>query len=768
MDSDFAHSAAWGSVSRHSKSQYHGRTLVRVDITQAVAGEAGVTHAAVSRVTRIEQGQTYTLSLNVQGTAEIVAAGLNYLYLMRADGTNQRLPTATVTASLSNRVSVTFTAQWSSQQAYLLVAVTGTFAVWQWFAYHSVKLERGSVATDWSPTPVDIDNAVAGVQAALDSHKSAQATADAAQTAEINTAKSQINTHKSAIDGIKSTKADKTEVASLARTTLQSEWQTAAANAANAAKSEAATDAQAKADAAKQAAITAAATAAQTKADAAKAAAIATASGDASSKADAAKADAIADAAAKDAVIKQQAATDAQTKADAAKAAAIAEANRLNTATQANVTALQQTVSNNQSATATELAGIKATAGRHTTEINSIKTAKADKTEVSNLAKTDLQSVWQADAQAKANDAKDAAIAEARKLDTATNAKVTALQKTVADNQSAMATRVSTVEATASGNTARITSTSDAVSTLNGKVQALYSIKVESISNNRKVVAGLALGADGATGDSQLLIYADKFGLVNPQSKAFDVPFAVNQSAGGAKMALKGDFIADGTIHGKHIAASQTIQSPVINAGTINGTTVNSGVFNGGSINIGNGNFVVDGGGNLTAKSGRFEGTVYADKIEGDVVDFFFVGFSGFRDVREYANGAAYHGTFTFNLHCSRRRYLSFGEIWASISNPTRHYGGAVVTAAFAVRLRVDGRIIKPVGNNIHLIRGHSSDALTHAANIFGIILLPSTTINAGHHTVVIDVYIYKENGINGEFIPHINNELEVLTAQLA
>ena len=133
-------------------------------------------------------------------------------------------------------------------------------------------------------------------------------------------------------------------------------------------------------------------------------------------------------------------------------------------------------------------------------------------------------------------------------------------------------------------------------------------------------MAGLALGVDGATGDSQLLIYADKFGLVNPQSKAFDVPFAVNQSAGGAKMALKGDFIADGTIHGKHIAASQTIQSPVINAGTINGTTVNSGVFNGGSINIGNGNFVVDGGGNLTAKSGRFEGTVYANKIEGDIL----------------------------------------------------------------------------------------------------------------------------------------------------
>lgn len=217
------------------------------------------------------------------------------------------------------------------------------------------------------------------------------------------------------------------------------------------------------------------------------------------------------------------------------------------------------------------------------------------------LAQTLLDKLAADDATAKAS-----AIAEATKQ--------------VQAEATARATAIAAVEATASGNTARITSTSDAVSALNGKVQAMYSIKVESISNNRKVVAGLALGADGATGDSQLLVYADKFGLVNPQSKAFDVPFAVNQSAGGAKMALKGDFIADGTIHGKHIAASQTIQSPVINAGTINGTTVNSGVFNGGSINIGNGNFVVDGGGNLTAKSGRFEGTVYANKIEGDIL----------------------------------------------------------------------------------------------------------------------------------------------------
>lgn len=46
----------------------------------------------------------------------------------------------------------------------------------------------------------------------------------------------------------------------------------------------------------------------------------------------------------------------------------------------------------------------------------------------------------------------------------------------------------------------------------------------------------------------------------------------------------------------------------------------------GGSINIGNGNFIVDSDGNMTAKSGAFEGTVYANKLLGDVVRVITIG----------------------------------------------------------------------------------------------------------------------------------------------
>ena len=881
----------------------------------------------------LEVGEVYTLSFEAHcsvAVADFIRIFIRQYYAGGSSNTTRFITPSRVNEWLKYSYTFTVPARadgFTGNHIVLEIAQIGTIK------FRKIKLERGNFATDWTPAIEDVNDAVAGVQAVLDSHKFAQATADAAQTAEINKAKSQIHTHKSAIENIRTTKADKTEVASLARTTLQSEWKSYT----DTAKSAAAAHAQQKADAAKASAIAAADTAAKAKADAAKTAAIAAASDDATTKANAAKTAAIADAAAKDAVLKQQAATDAQAKADAAKNAAIAEANRINTATQVTVTALQQTVSNNQSATATELAGMKATAGRHTTEINSIKTAKANKTEVSNLAKTGLQSVWQADAQAKANDAvnalhiggrnwlvntgqpnnsnraavigavpevvngrlsfagnqttvtknanattvyyrfcrpthtnlfafvagttytfsawvktvhitnlrlfvqysennqwrtlankshsamadftrievtftlpatasgafvgiesnhvqegalfvfhsakleignkvtdwtpapedieaaistvsaslesfkttqtskdtaqtaeintaksqiathtadintlkttkadssqvvsmartglqaewrgytdtaktaaiadaaakdtvvkrdaatdaqtkataaKDAAIAEARKLDTATNAKVTVLQKTVADNQSAMAQNVTTIQTTLDSHKTSIQTSAQSIDGLKGQ----YTVKVD----NNGYVSGFGLASEPKNGTphSKFIVHADQFGI-GATGKSTAYPFTIDTATNrvgingalvvngkaiidslvagaitGDKIkasSINGSHIAAGAITareiaantitareltsnsilGQHIAASQTIQSPVINAGTINGTTVNSGVFNGGSINIGNGNFVVDGSGNLTAKSGRFEGTVYANKIEGDIL----------------------------------------------------------------------------------------------------------------------------------------------------
>lgn len=96
-----------------------------------------------------------------------------------------------------------------------------------------------------------------------------------------------------------------------------------------------------------------------------------------------------------------------------------------------------------------------------------------------------------------------------------------------------------------------------------------------------------------------------------------------------------GSIIAD-TIRGNHIQANQTLRAPIIQ---------------GGQLNIGNGNFVVDSNGNLTARSGTFSGNlsgakgtfsgditgasgtfsgnVYAKNIKGDLVEPFEIKING-------------------------------------------------------------------------------------------------------------------------------------------
>ena len=195
-------------------------------------------------------------------------------------------------------------------------------------------------------------------------------------------------------------------------------------------------------------------------------------------------------------------------------------------------------------------------------------------------------------------------------------AALTQYQQVQAQKNAALSEEQKTLKAELSGQKARVEQSASALATLDGKVRAMYGLKVETVSGGRKVIAGLSLGADGQTGDSQMLVYADKFAIVDPKSKDLKSPFVVQTAGGKTQMALSGDFVADGLIHGRHIAAGQTLSSPVIE---------------GGSLNIGGGRFSVSGDGALSASgalirgrieadSGYFKGTVKASRIEGDVM----------------------------------------------------------------------------------------------------------------------------------------------------
>ena len=235
-----------------------------------------------------------------------------------------------------------------------------------------VKLERGTVATDWSPAPEDSNadaSALTALSAELTAYKAAQVETDKAQTEEIRAAKAVASGNQAEITRLQTAKAEKDEVATIARSALSAEWKRDADNAKTAAVAAAVADAKVKADAAQAAAERAA----QAKADAAQAAAAA----DAKNKSDAAKAAAIADAAAKDAQIKREAAADAKAKADKA----LADAKSYSDTASAKIDRLAETVSRNDAARSSEINTL--TAKLENVEVGgrnyALSTAAADK-----------------------------------------------------------------------------------------------------------------------------------------------------------------------------------------------------------------------------------------------------------------------------------------------------------------------------------------------------------------------------------------------------
>ncbi|HHF5451418.1 TPA: DUF1983 domain-containing protein, partial [Haemophilus influenzae] len=233
IDSEYKNKSVFGNASNVNivRSVFANRTLTTIKFTSQTNGIAGVMQSATSRRSRVVEGKIYTLSLNIQGTKDIQKTGLNYVYLMREDGANYRLDTLPVTASLLGRPTLTFTAPWTSNSAYLLIGVQGQFASGEWLAYHSVKLELGNVATDWTPAPEDIESSVNAVSADLTSYKQTQATKEQALgtridnlTAGVNSAKSQISQVSNAVADVSgklsATHTIKTQVISGGRTAI--------------------------------------------------------------------------------------------------------------------------------------------------------------------------------------------------------------------------------------------------------------------------------------------------------------------------------------------------------------------------------------------------------------------------------------------------------------------------------------------------------------------------------------------------------------------
>lgn len=111
-----------------------------------------------------------------------------------------------------------------------------------------------------------------------------------------------------------------------------------------------------------------------------------------------------------------------------------------------------------------------------------------------------------------------------------TNTSLVSEQIARANGDGALGQRIDTTQATVNQNTAAIQQTSTALVSLDGKVSASYTLKIEAQQNGQYVAAGIGLGIEnGPAGlQSQFLVRADRFAVVDGTNTTTTAPFVVS------------------------------------------------------------------------------------------------------------------------------------------------------------------------------------------------------------------------------------------------
>ena len=106
-----------------------------------------------------------------------------------------------------------------------------------------------------------------------------------------------------------------------------------------------------------------------------------------------------------------------------------------------------------------------------------------------------------------------------------------------ANADSALAQQIDTVQATANGASAAVQQVSEAQANLDGTVLALTTIKAQTTSNGKKVMAGMVLGSNGET--SEALFFVQRFGIISENNDSqIIVPFVIENGLPTMNMAL--------------------------------------------------------------------------------------------------------------------------------------------------------------------------------------------------------------------------------------
>ncbi|MBI7774392.1 phage tail protein, partial [Pseudomonas aeruginosa] len=154
--------------------------------------------------------------------------------------------------------------------------------------------------------------------------------------------------------------------------------------------------------------------------------------------------------------------------------------------------------------------------------------------------------------------AKRTSLLEAR---TATaEGRITTVEQVTASDRQATAQRIDQLSAEVGSNSAAIQTTSQAVASLDGNVQALYSVKLQAHANGQSYAAGWQLGFDSGTSVTTMAFQADRFLWFNGSSGQTVAPVSIV----GGQMFINNAMIQDGSITNAKIG--NVIQSTALGA----------------------------------------------------------------------------------------------------------------------------------------------------------------------------------------------------------
>lgn len=127
------------------------------------------------------------------------------------------------------------------------------------------------------------------------------------------------------------------------------------------------------------------------------------------------------------------------------------------------------------------------------------------------------------------------------------SSKVDSVQQTLTTANQALGSRIDTVTASVNDAKSQVSQVSKAVSDVSGKLSATHTLKTQVINGGRMAIAGIALGAesDGVTTESSVIVMADKFGIV---ANANDGKVKPVFSVANGQVGIRGDLVVAGSV----------------------------------------------------------------------------------------------------------------------------------------------------------------------------------------------------------------------------